>query len=69
MEPALHYPEFEYPGTELFKYMTISNDFTIMLKDADIIQYVPDNEITFKKWLDDNNIQNIRGEKGWVIDN
>lgn len=69
MEVALHYPGFKYSANDLLKYITILNDFTIMLKDGDIIKYIPDNDTAFKIWLKENNIQNIREEKGWIIDN
>lgn len=67
MTTAFHYPGFEYSATELLKYITVLKDFTIMLKEGDIIQHTPDDETAFKRWLDGNYIQNIREEEGWVV--
>ncbi len=38
-----------------------------MLHNGDIVKFTPDNEDTFKKWLGDNGVQNIREEKDWVV--
>jgi len=38
-----------------------------MLNNGDIVKFTPDNEYTFKAWLDDNGVQNIRKESDWVV--
>lgn len=68
MTASFYYPGFDYPATELLKYITVLNDFTIMLKDGDIIKHTPDDDEAFKRWLDCNHIQNIREEQGWAIE-
>lgn len=68
MTPVFSYPGFKYSASELLSYITILNDFTIILQNGDIVQYLPDNHNDFKEWLDGNNIQNIREEKGWIVE-
>ncbi|MBP6139920.1 MAG: hypothetical protein KA434_01710 [Bacteroides sp.] len=67
MAAATYYPNFEYPASDIFKYIVILKDFTLMLHNGDIVKFTPDNEDTFKKWLGDNGVQNIREEKDWVV--
>ncbi len=67
MALAIYFPNFEYSVTEIFKYINILKDFTIMLNDGNIVKFTPDDEDAFKKWLDDNGVQNIREEKDWVV--
>jgi len=67
MEAATHFPNFEYPASEVFKYIHFLKDFTLMLNYGDIVKFTPDDEDAFKKWLDDNGVQNIREEKDWVV--
>ena len=67
MATVTHFPNFEYSASEIFKYIYILKDFTLMLNDGDIVKFTPDNEDAFKKWLDDNGIQNIREESNWVV--
>ncbi|MBN8833653.1 MAG: hypothetical protein BGO53_09555 [Sphingobacteriales bacterium 39-19] len=67
MTSADHYPEFQYPAGQLSKFLAASDFFTIMLKNGDIVHFTPKDMPAFKKWLEQNNIANIRGEQGWVI--
>lgn len=67
MAAATHFPNFEYTASEIYKYINILKDFTLMLNDGDIVKFTPDNEGAFKKWLDDNGVQNIREESNWVV--
>lgn len=67
MVAVTHFPNFEYPASEVFKYLHILQDFTLMLNDGNIVKFTPDDEDAFKKWLDDNVVQNIREEKDWVV--
>lgn len=67
MVAVTHFPDFEYSVSKVFKYMYILKDFTIMLNDGDIIKFAPDDEDDFKKWLDDNGVQNIREENNWMV--
>lgn len=61
------YPDFEYTAGELAKFLAASDFFTIMLKNGDIIHFTPKDVGAFQKWLDKNNIPNVRSEEGWVI--
>lgn len=54
------YPGFEYPASELAKYIRAGDIFTILLKDSSIIHHVIKDHELFEKWLLDNNIQNIK---------
>lgn len=67
MSTVTHFPGFEYSASEVFKYMYILKDFTLMLNDGDIVKFTPDDEDAFKKWLDDIGIQNIREESNWGV--
>ncbi|MCC2598307.1 hypothetical protein [Sphingobacterium sp. FBM7-1] len=67
MAASIYFPNFEYSASEVFKYMYILKDFTLMLNDGDIVKFTPDDEDAFKKWLDDNGVQNIREESNWVV--
>ncbi|QNL52218.1 hypothetical protein H8S90_11955 [Olivibacter sp. SDN3] len=67
MEAVIYFPNFEYPASEVSMYICILKDFTLMLKNGDIVKFTPDNEDTFKAWLDDNGIKNIRNESDWVV--
>ncbi len=60
------YPGFDYKASELSKFLAVSNFFTIMLKDGGIIHYTPLDENSFRQWLLDNKITDIRNENGWV---
>ncbi|HNP24850.1 MAG TPA: hypothetical protein PKK99_05060 [Bacteroidia bacterium] len=62
-----HYPKFEYTAGQLSKYLAASDFFTIMLKNGDIIHFTPKDVAAFRKWLEKNNIPNIRMQEGWVI--
>ncbi|HRO41724.1 MAG TPA: hypothetical protein PL009_02760 [Flavipsychrobacter sp.] len=63
-----HYPDFEYTAGQLVKFLAASEFFTIMLKNGDIVHFFPKDVASFLKWLEKNNITNMRSEKGWVID-
>ncbi|MBB1644560.1 hypothetical protein [Sphingobacterium sp. UME9] len=67
MASATYFPNFEYPASEVFKYICIVKDFTLMLHTGDIVKFTPDDEDAFKKWLDDNGVQNIRAESNWMV--
>ena len=67
MAAATHFPNFEYSASEVFKYIHISKDFTLMLQNEDILKFTPHDDDAFKKWLDDNGVQNIREESNWVV--
>ncbi len=66
MKTASYFPGFEYPASELLKYISIFKDFSLMLKSGEFIKFTPSNDNLFKQWLDDNDIQNIRKEEGWI---
>ncbi|RZJ89059.1 MAG: hypothetical protein EOO20_11965 [Chryseobacterium sp.] len=67
MTAANYFSGFEYPASELLKFLTASDLFTIMLKNGNIINFLPDDDMLFKKWLIDNDVIDIRKEEGWII--
>lgn len=67
MTAANYFPRFEYPASELIKFLTASDSFTIMLKDGSIIHFATEKDTLFKQWLIDNNVVDMRKEEGWVI--
>lgn len=69
MTSANSYPGFEYPASQLSKFLAASDFFTIMLNNGDIVHFIPKDMAAFLKWLSDNKIQNIRTEEGWVVSN
>lgn len=66
MKAANYFPGFEYPASELIKYITVVKDFSLMLKSGEFIKFTPIDSNLFKQWLDENDIQNIRNEEGWI---
>ncbi|MCO5238920.1 MAG: hypothetical protein M9904_02585 [Chitinophagaceae bacterium] len=67
MTSSDHYPDFEYTAGQLAKFLAASEFFTIMLKNGDIIHFFPKDVASFLKWLEKNNITNMRSEKDWVL--
>lgn len=61
------YPGFDYTARQLSKYLPVSDFFTIMLKNGEIVHFTPKDVGAFEKWLERNNIPNIRSESGWVV--
>lgn len=57
------FPGFDYPVTELAKYIRAGEIFTILLKDGPIIHTNFKEYEPFEKWLLDNNIQNIKSNE------
>ncbi len=68
MEAARYFPQLDRSASEIFKYINVLNDFTLLLHNGDIIKFNATNETEFCKWLDDNGIENIRKEKGWFLE-
>jgi hypothetical protein len=66
MSANSRYPGFDYPASDLFKFLAASNFFTIVLKEGRIIHFTPDDANSFRHWLLLNEIIDIRTEKGWV---
>lgn len=67
MKPENHYRGFEYSAKELYKFIAVSDFFTIMLNDGRIIHYTAQDYQSFHQWLLDNKIKDIRKEDGWII--
>ena len=67
MTTANYFPGFDYPASELVKFLTASNSFTIMLKNGDIIHFSTEDDKLFKQWLLENGVVDLRKEKGWII--
>lgn len=51
---------FEYPVTELAKYIRAGDIFTILLKNGSIIHHTIKEQELFEKWLLNNKIENIK---------
>jgi hypothetical protein len=67
MTTSVFFPGFDYPASEILKFLTASDLFTIILKNGDIIHFSLDDATLFKEWLIKNNIADIRKEKGWIL--
>ena len=57
---AATYPGFEYNANELCKFLAASDLFTILLKNGEIIHFTAVDETAFAKWLQENNVKNIK---------
>ncbi len=66
MNTASRYPGFEYSAKELSKFLSASDFFTIMLTSGEIIHYTPLDENSFRQWLLQHNVKDLRAEIGWV---
>jgi len=67
MSASSHYPGFDYPANQIFKFLAALDFFTIILKNGEVVHYKASDILSFSQWLTDNNIPNIRTEDGWVI--
>ncbi len=67
MSASSRYPGFDYPANQIFKFLAALDFFTIMLKNGEVVHYKASDESSFRQWLKDNNIPDIRTEDGWVI--
>lgn len=67
MTAVNYFSGFEYPVSELLKFLTADDLFTIILKNGDIIHFSTKDDTLFKQWLLDNNVVDMRKEKGWII--
>jgi hypothetical protein len=67
MSASSHYPGFDYPANQIFKFLAALDFFTIILKNGEVVHYKASDILSFSQWLTDNNISNIRTEDGWVI--
>ncbi len=67
MTSTNHYPGFDHPAAQISKFLAATDFFTIMLENGDIIHFIPKDEVAFRKWLQENNIPDIRAEDGWII--
>ena len=67
MSASSHYPGFDYPANQVFKFLAALDFFTIILKNGEVVHYKASDILSFSQWLTDNNISNIRTEDGWVI--
>lgn len=56
MKATTCFPNFEYHASEVSKYICILKDFSLLLNNVNIVKFTPDNEYTFKAWVDGNGI-------------
>lgn len=61
-----YFPGFDYPASDLLKFLTASDFFTILLKNGNITHFTTNDDALFKQWLLDNNVEDMRKEKGWI---
>ena len=54
------YPGFGYQPDELIKFIASTDIFTILLKNGEIIHYVPADKNLFYEWLIQNKIVDIK---------
>ena len=66
MSANSRYLGFDYPSSELSKFLAADDFFTIMLKDGRIIHFTPDDANSFRHWLLLNKIIDMRTERGWI---
>ncbi|GAB3430793.1 hypothetical protein GCM10027516_38700 [Niabella aquatica] len=57
---ATYYPKFDYTPTDLSKYIEAAGIFTILLKSGKTVHFFPENNESFREWLNTHNIQNLR---------
>ena len=67
MSASSDYPGFDYPANQIFKFLAALDFFTIMLKNGEVVHFKASDTNSFRQWLTDNNIPDIRTEDGWVI--
>lgn len=67
MSASSYYPGFDYPASQILKFLAALDFFTLMLKNGDIVHYTATDIKSFSQWLADNNIPDIRTEDGWII--
>ena len=67
MSASSHYPGFDYPANQIFKFLAALDFFTIILQNGEIVHYKASDEDAFRQWLTANNIPDVRTEDGWVI--
>ena len=54
------YPDFDHQPETLLKFIASTDIFTILLKNGEIIHYVPADKNSFYKWLIHYNIEDIK---------
>ncbi|MBZ4190321.1 hypothetical protein [Niabella beijingensis] len=60
MNNTSHYPEFEYAAPTLNKFIEASGIFTILLTSGAIIHFRPENSASFRQWLTEHAVEDIR---------
>jgi hypothetical protein len=59
-EKKTSFQEFNHSPSEIKKYKTASDLFSILLIDGSIIHHTALDRIAFKKWLDDNEVECLK---------
>lgn len=54
------YDNFEYPASQISKYLYSAGIFTLMLEDGKITHHSPDDVEAFLEWLQSHNINDVR---------
>ncbi len=59
-----HYPEFEYPATQLSAFSYSVGTFVISLKNGRIIHFSPADVAAFNSWLIQHGVRDISVDIG-----
>ena len=62
MAEASYFPGFDYPASDLLKFIAAAEFFTIMLKNGEIVHFATADPTEFQDWLLQNNVKDIRKE-------
>lgn len=58
---APHFEGFDYPASQINKFIHTSGIFTMMLKGTNrVVSYVPENVEAFMDWLTGHQVADIR---------
>jgi hypothetical protein len=54
------YEKFDYPAASLNRYIEAAGIFSILLKNRDIVHFIPTDADKFENWLRSHHIENIK---------
>jgi hypothetical protein len=60
MKTANTYPGFDYEASQILKFLPAYNFISLMLKDSQIIHFIPPDKDAFIQWLLAHGVENIR---------
>jgi len=59
-----HYPDFDYPATQLSAFAYSVGTFIISLKSGGIVRFDPKDVEHFRSWLINSKVRDISVDKG-----